>query len=113
MADQRKFLLDANIFIEAHKRYYGFDLCPGFWTAVIQQHHADRVFSIDRVKQEIAKNKDRLEKWTRKKAPGSLFKKTDDKAIIEQFREMVEWVERESQYKREAKESLQELPMDG
>ncbi|MDE2794684.1 MAG: DUF4411 family protein [Gemmatimonadota bacterium] len=24
------FLLDANIFIEAHRHYYGLDLCPGF-----------------------------------------------------------------------------------
>lgn len=25
------FLLDANVFIEAKNRYYGFDICPGFW----------------------------------------------------------------------------------
>lgn len=25
------FVLDSNILIEAHKRYYGLDLCPGFW----------------------------------------------------------------------------------
>jgi len=23
------FLLDANVFIEAHRRYYSFDICPG------------------------------------------------------------------------------------
>ena len=106
MADRRKFLLDANIFIEAHKRYYGFDLCPGFWTSMIQQHQANRIFSIDRVNQEIVKNKDKLDQWTRQKAPSSLFKTTDDNAIIELFREMVEWVESESQYRREAKDEF-------
>lgn len=25
------YLLDANVFIEAKNRYYGFDLAPGFW----------------------------------------------------------------------------------
>jgi len=25
------YLLDANVYIEAHQRYYGMDLCPGFW----------------------------------------------------------------------------------
>lgn len=28
------FLLDTNVFIEAHQRYYGLDLCPGFWDAL-------------------------------------------------------------------------------
>ena len=25
------YLLDANVFIEGSKRYYGFDFCPAFW----------------------------------------------------------------------------------
>ena len=24
-------VLDANVFVEAHRRYCAFDLCPGFW----------------------------------------------------------------------------------
>ena len=34
------FVLDANIFIEAHRRYYGLDLCPGFWESL--RHFAER-----------------------------------------------------------------------
>lgn len=26
-----KFLLDANVFIEAYRRYYSFDIAPSFW----------------------------------------------------------------------------------
>lgn len=26
-----RYLLDANIFIEAKNRYYGLDFCPAFW----------------------------------------------------------------------------------
>ena len=26
-----RYLLDANVFIEAKNRYYGFDFCPAFW----------------------------------------------------------------------------------
>ena len=29
--DERRHLLDANVFIEAAKRYYAFDLAPSFW----------------------------------------------------------------------------------
>ncbi len=27
-----RYLLDANVFIEAKNLYYAFDICPGFWT---------------------------------------------------------------------------------
>ena len=26
-----RYLLDANVFIEAYKRYYAFDIAPAFW----------------------------------------------------------------------------------
>ncbi len=103
MAKPRTYLLDTNILVEAHKRYYGFDLCPGFWKAVIRQHHDQRIFSIDRVKREIAAGKDKLTKWTKRSVLKAFFKKTDNSAIIEQFGKMIEWVQGEPQYKPEAK----------
>ncbi|MGW8256063.1 MAG: DUF4411 family protein [Thermoguttaceae bacterium] len=103
MAEQTKFLLDANVLMEAHKRYYSFDLCPGFWKAMILQHQAGRIFSIDRVKQEIAEGKDKLHKWTLQKLAKTFFKKTDRKSIIECFTQIVLWVQSEVQYKLEAK----------
>lgn len=106
MAEKRKYLLDANILIEAHKRYYGFDLCPGFWEAMIRQHRVDRVFSIDRVKREIDKSKDKLAEWAKAKAPKAFFKNTDNKEVIEQFARMVAWVQGETQYRQEAKDEF-------
>ena len=28
------YLLDTNVFVEAYRRYYGLDLCPGFWDSL-------------------------------------------------------------------------------
>lgn len=107
MAEKRKYLLDANILIEAHKRYYGFDLCPGFWEALIRQHRVDRVYSIDRVKREIDNSKkDKLADWAKTKAPKAFFKNTDSKEVIEQFARMVAWVQDETQYRQEAKDEF-------
>jgi hypothetical protein len=103
MAEPRKYLLDANILIEAHKRYYSLDLCPGFWEAVVRQHRANRIFSIDRVKKEIDDGKDLLTEWMQQEAPDTLFKRTDIAAVVGQFGKMVAWVQGESQYKQEAK----------
>ncbi len=41
------YLLDANVFIDAKNRYYGFDFCPGFWDWVDLAHADGRVMSIE------------------------------------------------------------------
>ena len=43
------YLLDANCFIEAVNRYYGFDICPGFWDWLDQQNESGIVYSLDRI----------------------------------------------------------------
>ncbi len=54
------FVLDANVFSEAHRRYYGSDLCPGFWKCL--RHHGEwrRWVSIDRVRDELLTGGDAL-----------------------------------------------------
>ena len=43
------YLLDANVFIEAKNRHYGFDFCPAFWEWLVEQNASKRVFSIDKM----------------------------------------------------------------
>ena len=45
------FVLDTNIFIEAHRRYYARDICPGFWECLIHFALAEKLQSIDRVRE--------------------------------------------------------------
>ena len=54
------FNLDSNLFIEAHRRYYGLDLCPGFWECLIYYFHSNRLKSIDRVRSELIWDEFRL-----------------------------------------------------
>ena len=114
MSVGKRYILDANVFIEAHHRYYGFDICPGFWLALLRQHQANRIFSIDKVKQELVKvrgkdedqdenEEDKLSKWVKEKAPKTLFKGTADKGVVDAFRNMVNWVQNEQQFTAEAK----------
>ena len=42
MSPMRVFLLDANVFIEAAKRYYAFGIAPGYWDALIKHAGAGR-----------------------------------------------------------------------
>ncbi|MEV8028484.1 DUF4411 family protein [Cellulosimicrobium funkei] len=66
------YLLDSNVMIEAKNRYYGFDICPGFWDWLEQSHAATRIFSINAVRDEIAAGEDELSKWA-KSLPPSFF----------------------------------------
>jgi predicted nuclease of predicted toxin-antitoxin system len=67
------------------------------------QHGNKRVFSIDRVKTEIAKGKDKLKIWATAESPDTFFKKTADKAVISCFARLIDWVEKQSQFTQEAK----------
>jgi Domain of unknown function (DUF4411) len=69
MSDGERYLLDANAFIEAHRRYYAFDLCPGYWEALLAYHAAGRLYSIDRVRDELLQGDDPLADWVKSEVP--------------------------------------------
>ena len=65
MQDKPVFLLDANVFMQAARQYYAFDVAPGFWDGLI--HHATQgdLLSIDKVKHELMRGNDALADWAR------------------------------------------------
>jgi hypothetical protein len=103
MSTNDKYLLDSNVFIEAKRRYYAFDLCPAFWKSLIQQHQAGRVFSIDRVKHELVRGGDDLANWIANTMPASCFVSTADTAVVASFEQMLTWVQAQPQFLSAAK----------
>ncbi|MGL6215304.1 DUF4411 family protein [Billgrantia desiderata] len=83
------YLLDANVFIQAKNLHYGLDFCPAFWKWLVDNNAADRVFSIDKVADEIAAGADELTDWMREHGNG-LFVKTDA-SVAEQFGTVATW----------------------
>ena len=103
MTSSRPFLLDANIFIEAHRRYYAFDIAPPFWNALINNANNGRLLSIDRIfEKELKRGGDELADW----ASGSFhqfFASTDEKAVTEAYREIMVWSQGQTQFTGAAK----------
>lgn len=97
------YLLDANVFIEAKRRYYAFDICPGFWDALLMQHENANVASIDRVKKELERGSDELNTWASSTIPESFFRSSDDADVVNNFRELMAWVQNQHQFSEEAK----------
>ena len=52
-SDDYAYLLDTNVFIQAKNLHYGFDFCPAFWTWLIEKNSEKKVFSIEKVRDEI------------------------------------------------------------
>jgi hypothetical protein len=64
------YLLDANVFIEAKNRYYGLDFCPAYWDWLIAENAAGRVFSIEKVGDEVQAIQDSLATWAATRGAG-------------------------------------------
>lgn len=103
MSVSKQFVLDANIFIQAHQRYYAFDICPGFWRTLVIQHEKRQVCSIDKVRSELLAGHDDLSEWVKSTTPASFFKGTADIKVATQFANLVNWVQSEAQFNAEAK----------
>lgn len=105
MAAERRYILDADVFITAKNRYYAFDICPGFWASVIHHHRAGRTYSIDRVRNELLmgpKTED-LVQWVTRDLPATFFLGVDDDPVTAAYTDVMMWVQRHSQYFDHAK----------
>ncbi|WP_417739279.1 DUF4411 family protein [Rosistilla oblonga] len=87
-----KYLIDSNSFIVAKNFHYAFDLCPGFWNAILRHHQSDEVYSIDRIRDELLEGNDILVKWVRRKVPTSFFISSNQSAIVAEYARIMEWV---------------------
>ena len=117
-----RYLLDANILIDASKKYYHFNICPGFWPMLIEQHEAGRVFSIEQVKNEInvplkksnavnpqnedAGEYDRLVRWVHNDTPKSFFASCDDLFVPKSYGKIIQSVTSNQQYYDYAKDEF-------
>jgi len=54
------YLLDANVFIQAKNLHCGLDFCPAFWDWLIEQNREGRVYSIEKVGDELEAGSDEL-----------------------------------------------------
>lgn len=84
------YLLDANVFIQAKNLHYGLDFCPAFWAWLVEQGERGRVFSIDKVADEIAAGSDELTGWA--KTHGNRLFRTTDAAVATKFGAVSGWV---------------------
>lgn len=84
------YLLDANVFIQAKNLHYGFDICPGFWDWLIQANAQGKVYSIEKVRDELETGNDELTAWARNR--GETFFLPPDMQVVPAFGQVSAWV---------------------
>lgn len=104
------YALDANVFIEAARRYYAFSICPGFWQSLIYLHTQGRIFSIDRVKGELSDKEDALANWVADHVLDACFESSDKTNIAAAYGDAVAWVYQQAQFSDAAKAEFAEKP---
>jgi Domain of unknown function (DUF4411) len=75
------YLLDADVFIRAKNLHYGFDFCPAFWEWLVAQNNAGKLFSVEKVGDEVLAVEDELSEWAGKLGPG-FFLPPDAKVLV-------------------------------
>lgn len=88
------YLLDANVFMSAKNLHYGLDFCPAFWDWLIRENRAGKVFSIEKVGDEIEAGDDELSEWAAAREDG--FFRPPDAATLPSFAAVTAWVQGQS-----------------
>lgn len=83
------YLLDSNVFIQAKNLHYGLDFCPAFWEWLIEANAAAKVFSIEKVGDEIQAGDDTLAEWASSRGTG--FFLAPDSPVIPALTTVAAW----------------------
>lgn len=101
-----RFLLDANVFIQAHRLHYPFDVFPAFWSWLEQENATGSIGSIKEVYDEIEDGKDPLADWIKALDSETWFLKCDDEDTQRCYAEIANEIMAGTHYTQSAKEEF-------
>lgn len=104
-----KYILDSNVFIEAHRRYYSFDIAPSFWRFLIDKAKANKIISVDRVYTELTRGKDKLAEWIEKEFNFAFIETKNNSEILIKYAELMNWTNSQTQYLQSAKDEFAQV----
>ncbi len=113
MAVSESFVLDADVFIAAHRGYYAFDIAPGFWKSLLHHAAIKEISSIIQVFDDLKKGYDPknpddydvLAKWAIAEFH-PYFMKTDTPQITKAYTDVINWVFGNPKYDPAAKKDF-------
>jgi hypothetical protein len=90
------YLLDANVFMQAQNLHYGFDFCPAFWDWLVHENAAGKVYSIEKVGDEIQVGTGDLTDWATTRGTSFFLPPTTD--VLPALTKVSTWVAGQPNY---------------
>lgn len=98
-----KYIIDSSCFIEASRVHNPLDVALSFWNEIKKLAEQGRIFSIDKVKDELIQGNDELSSWVTSSIPSSFFLDTTDTDVINAYAKLMRWSSSSTQYTPAAK----------
>lgn len=108
MKPANRYLVDANVFIQAKNFHYRFEFCQGFWQWLADGHNAGLLFSTAKVFQELndGNDDDQVKLWANQ-LPSSFFvPDTHDATVMQAYGQVMTWILPNSHYTQQAKDEF-------
>lgn len=102
-----RLVLDANVFIQAKRRYYALDFCPGYWNSLCWHRGQGNLCSIKSIERELAAGGDDLATWIESQFGSDSFEDVSGSETIEAYAKLLAWVMTQPQFTDAAKNEFQ------
>ena len=89
------------MFIQAKRRFYPFDICPGYWAALCWHAQSGIVASVESVRDELERGGDDLWDWVKEEFGAVHFLRSGEVAV--RYTEVAAWVQAQTQFTAAAK----------
>jgi len=101
------YLLDANVLISAKNLHYGMDFCPAFWEWIVIAHQTGKLFSIEKVADELSAGQDELADWADNLPAG--FFLSPEQSTLPAMSAVAGWVNTHPKYSPAAKSTFLQI----
>lgn len=100
-----KYLIDANVFMTAHRKFYPFDIAPSFWLQLVEKG-SNNIVVIEEIQKEIRKGQDLLLEWYEKVCGKFTVLGIPGPEVIESYRVIIRSINDSEQYTESAKKEF-------
>lgn len=101
----KKYIVDANVFIQGKNFHYDFAFCAGFWDWIESGYNAGVIYSVRKVREELlAGNKGDLGRaWAMSMPIGFFLEDVNDVALMKEYGRIMTWANKDTHYSEAAK----------
>ena len=108
MIENTRYLIDANVFIQAKNFHYRFDFCAAFWQWLEKGYQSDVIYSIDKVRKELKNGKaeDKARLWAEAMPVDFFVADVKDPQVMQAYSQLMQWAVTNTHYRPQAKDEF-------